>query len=75
MYPSVNDKADLDWHLSVIPENLKLLPKPLLISDKHVTLWRQKIARTTRPRLVVPPLPMCFAVQIENPNGYFSLSY
>ena len=64
MYPSVNDKADLDWHLSVIPENLKLLSKPLLISDKHVTLWRQNIARTTRPRSVVPPLPMCFAIQI-----------
>ena len=68
-YPSVNSMVDLDQHLELIPESLKLLLKPLLKDDKRVALWGQNIIRISRPRSGVLPLPMRYALQFDHRFG------
>ena len=58
--------VDLDQHLELIPESLKLLLKPLLKDDKRVALWGQNIIRISRPRSGVLPLPMRYALQFDH---------
>ena len=55
--------------LELVPENVKLLLRPLLKSDIEVFIWGQNLIRCSRPRSGGVPLPLRFALQSDHRFG------
>ena len=69
VYPSITEMIDPDRQLELVSESVKLLLRPLLKSDIKVAFWGQTLIRCSRPRSVVVPLPLRFALQLHHRFG------
>ena len=68
-YPSIESIRNTQNQLTLIPDSLQQLLKPIVKTDKKVAIWGQNLLKAYRPRSGVMPSQLGFAIQLENKFG------
>lgn len=68
-YPSVDSMTNTQSQLSLIPDSLQKLLKPIVKTDEKVAVWGQNLLKAYRPRSGVMPSQLGLTIQLDHMFG------
>ena len=68
-YPTTHSMTDIDSQLTLVPVSLQMFLRPIVKTDKSVTVWRHNFIKACRSQSGVLPHQMWHAIQIDHRFG------
>ena len=68
-YPTAHSMTDIPSQLTLVPDSLQILLRPILKTNKGVAVWWAQLHKFCRPRSGVGPCLMRLAITLDHKCG------